>query len=856
MQFDHLYIKEKTKQLNNYSNMASNPNSILKKLLPHACAIVCFFVITMVYFSPLLEGKVLPQGDTRQFAGMSHELSDYYEKKGVASVWTGSMFSGMPAYQIGVWGSNPNLLDYIEAPFKALGSSTAGAVFAGMIMAYILFSVMGFGVIPSCIGAIAYSFSSYNIIILEAGHVTKAWSIAYMPLIVASLLVMFRKKHILGGLLMAIGLALQVKNNHLQITYYTGILCLIIYAGYIINILKQKDFKALGKTTGILAFAVTIAVLCNLSNFYSNYEMAQESIRGTSELSQPTTSEKQSSGLDKEYAFAWSYGKAETLSLLIPNIHGGESGGSLDKNSNLYKQFLANGIQTNGKDIPQVATYWGDQPFTSGPVYFGAIVCFLFVLGMIIIRSNIKWVLLFSTVFFIFLSWGSNFEAFNDLFFYHFPFYNKFRAVSTALVIPALTMLIVAVWGISEFISKKIDEKKLLKALYISAGVTGGLCLFFWLLPDFFFNFVSETDTQWKAQVPEWYYNALLLDRKALLSADALRSLIFIVLAGGVLWGSLKIKSIKPSQSNLVLGAIFILVLVDLWNIDRRYLNDDKYQTKQTYTSQLFPQSIADKAILQDKSPSYRVLNLNNPFNESGTSYYHKSIGGYHAAKLKRYQELIDYRITPEMGTIINSFQSQNLDSIIGSFKNLTALNMLNAKYIIYNPEQPPLENPYALGNAWFASNFWIVETADNEIAALNSINPRHDAVVNKKYENELSGFTIQPDSTAVISMTTYKPDVITYKSNSNSEQLAVFSEVYYANGWEAYIDGKPAPHFLANWTLRAMRIPAGEHEIEFKFVPHTYYATRTVSRISSGLLILMLVGGIVMSIRKKKETI
>lgn len=836
--------------------MASNPNSILKKLLPHACAIVCFFVITMVYFSPLLEGKILPQGDTRQFAGMSHELSDYYEKEGVASVWTGSMFSGMPAYQIGVWGSNPNLLDYIEAPFKALGSSTAGAVFAGMIMAYILFSVMGFGVIPSCIGAIAYSFSSYNIIILEAGHVTKAWSIAYMPLIVASLLVMFRKKYILGGLLMAIGLALQVKNNHLQITYYTGILCLIIYAGYIINTLKQKDFKALGKTTGILAFAVTIAVLCNLSNFYSNYEMAQESIRGTSELSQPTTSEKQSSGLDKEYAFAWSYGKAETLSLLIPNIHGGESGGSLDKNSNLYKQFLANGIQTNGKDIPQVATYWGDQPFTSGPVYFGAIVCFLFVLGMIIIRSNIKWILLFSTVFFIFLSWGSNFEAFNDFFFYHFPFYNKFRAVSTALVIPALTMLIVAVWGISEFISKKTDEKKLLKALYISAGVTGGLCLFFWLLPDFFFNFVSETDTQWKAQVPEWYYNALLLDRKALLSADALRSLIFILLAGGVLWGSLKIKSIKPSQSNLIVGAIFILVLADLWNIDRRYLNDDKYQTKQTYTSQLFPQSVADKAILQDKSPSYRVLNLNNPFNESGTSYYHKSIGGYHAAKLKRYQELIDYRITSEMGTIINSFQSQNLDSIIGSFKNLTALNMLNAKYIIYNPEQPPLENPYALGNAWFASNFWIVETADNEIAALNSINPRHDAVINKKYENELSGFTIQPDSTAVISMTTYKPDVITYKSNSNSEQLAVFSEVYYANGWEAYIDGKPAPHFLANWTLRAMRIPAGEHEIEFKFVPHTYYATRTVSRISSGLLILMLVGGIVMSIRKKKDTI
>ena len=829
--------------------MINKEKSFAGKILPHVGAIIFFLIITFVYFSPVLEGKVLFQSDVSQYTAMSNELRTYYNEEGVASVWTGSMFSGMPSYQIGIWGDNPNLLNYLEMPLKLFSSNTAGPVFAGMVMAYILFVIMGFGVIPSMLGAIGFSFGSYNIIILEAGHVTKAWAIAYMPLIMAGFLIAFRKKYLLGGLLMALGLALQIKNNHLQITYYTGILCIVLYTGFLIAEIIRKDYKLLLKATGVLAIAVIIAVLSNAYSFYSNYEMAQESIRGKSELSQPAELEKQSSGLDKEYAFQWSYGKAETFSLLIPNIHGGESGGKLGTSSNLYTQLRANGAQVPADGI-QAYTYWGDQPFTSGPVYFGAIVCFLFVLGMIIIKSRMKWALLAATILFVFLSWGRNFEFFNDWFFYYFPLYSKFRAVSMALVIPALTMLIVAVWAIKEFFA--LDDNKIKqKVLYISGGVVGGLCLLFGVLPEVVFNFASDFDIQWRSQYPDWFYNALLRDRRDLLTSDAIRSFIFVFLSVLVLWASTKTKMEKTQKATICSAILTILVLCDLWGVDKRYISNDKFQDKAISTKQMYAQTNADKYILQDKTPSQRVLNLNNPFNESNTSYYHKSIGGYHAAKLKRYQELIEYHLHPEINTIIQSFQTSDIDSIMASFRDLPALNMLNAKYIIFSPEQPPLVNPYALGNAWFVSEYSFVNNADEEIQAIGSLNPLTSVVVDKRFENELSGLNIVPDSMATITMTLYKPDRVEYISKSNNEGLAVFSEIYYKNGWEAYINGEPASHFCANWTLRAMRIPAGEHKIEFKFVPHGYYASVAISRVSSGLMILLLLGSCVIYVRK-----
>ncbi|MDR3057859.1 MAG: YfhO family protein, partial [Prevotella sp.] len=560
-----------------------------------------------------------------------------------------------------------------------------------------------------------------------------------------------------------------------------------------------------------------------------------------------------------DYAFAWSYGKAEIFTLLVPNLYGGSSI-PYDKDAQSVK-ILTQKVQSGevpaefANQVAQVIPrYWGDQPFTQGTVYFGAIVCFLFILGMIIIRSNIKWGLLAASIFFIFLAWGRNLEWFNDFFFYHFPLYSKFRAVSTALVVPALTMVMIAVWGIREFFSGEIDKKKLTKALYISLGVVGGICFILWAIPGAFFNFTSEADVQWKSQVPDWYYNALLTDRKDLLSSDALRSLIFVLLAGAILFFSLRTK--LETKKLTVYGSLglVILVLIDLWGVDKRYLNEKNFVTKSAYKTESFSPSVADQAILKDQHPSYRVLNLNNPFQETKTSYFHKSIGGYHAAKLKRYQELIENRLDGEVKSIIGTFSSQNIDSIVSSFSKTTALNMLNAKYIIFHPEQEPLVNPYAMGEAWFVDEYKMVNNADEEIAAINTLNPRQTAIVDKRFENELSGLTIVPDSTATIELTEYKPDMLKYKSKAANEQLAVLSEIYFSNGWQAYIDGKEVPHFRADWILRAMRVPAGEHEIVFEFRPKGYITSRLVATASSGILVLLLIGTIILNYKPKRK--
>lgn len=840
--------------------MIGKEKSFVKRLLPHVVAVILFLALTMIYFSPLLEGKMLPQNDVQHFQGTSQELREYYNQEGKSSAWTGAMFSGMPSYQISVYG-NVNILNYVEAPLKALGSDNAGMVFSAMLMAYILFCIMGFNPVVSVLGAIAYSFSSYNIILLDAGHVTKAWALAYMPLIVAGIMALFKRKIFLAGLLVALGLALQIKSNHLQMTYYTGIFCAILYIGFAIDTIRKKEIKTLLKASGLMVIAIVMAVMCNLTSIYGNMEMARESIRGKSELSAPSTTEKQSSGLDKDYAFAWSYGKAETFTLLIPNLYGGVSK-PYDKDSETVK-VLSQKVQSGevpaefanqvGQTIPQ---YWGDQPFTQGPVYFGAIICFLFILGMIIIRSKMKWALFAGTVFFILLSWGRNLEWFNDFFFYHFPLYNKFRAVSSALVVPALSMVMIAVWGIKEFLSGEIDKKKVTKALYISLGVVGGFCLLFWIAPGFFFNFTSVADNAWRSQIPEWYYSALLADRSNLLSADAGRSLIFVLLAAGALYITLRINKKDSQLPFIIASVVVVLVLIDMWGVDKRYLNNSNFVNKSKYKTETFAQSNADKVILQDKHPSYRVLNLNNPFNDSRTSYYHKAIGGYHAAKLKRYQELIEYNLEGEIKHIIGSFESQNIDSIIGSLEANTALNMLNAKYIIYHPEQPPLANPYAMGNGWFVSEYKFVNNADEEIAAIKNFDPYKTAIVDKRFESELTGLTIATDSTAVLELTEYKPDRLKYRSKSGSEQLAVLSEIYFENGWQAYIDGKEVPHFRADWTLRALRVPAGEHEIIFEFKPKGYEISRILTTASSAIMALLLLGMVISIFMRKDEQV
>lgn len=836
--------------------MINSDQKTVSSYLLHLAALCVFLLVTVLFFSPqFFEGKQLPQSDITQFQGISQDLREYYDKEGESSAWAGNAFSGMPAYQIGVWGGSPNFLSYLEAPIRVFGGTTAGPVLAGMVMAYILFLILGFNIPIAIFGAIAYSLSSYNIIILDAGHVTKAWALAYMPIVVGGLLCMFKKKYIIGGLCMALGLALQIKSNHLQITYYTAILCAILYISLVVKQIKEKEFSDLLKSSGILVLAVLLALAANAGSLYSNYEMSKTSTRGASELT-AKTDEKKGDGLNKDYVFQWSYGQAETLSLLIPNVKGGisrpfdEKSATLKELQNMMKNQQIDAQNANNV-YGAVSQYWGDQPFTSGPVYIGAIVCFLFLLGMIIIRNPLKWVLLGSTIFFIFLSWGNNFEAFNDLFYHYFPLYSKFRAVSQALVVPALLIIIGAVWAIKEFFYGEIAKEKLLKALYISAGVTGGLCLILWLMPTAFFNFISIKDAAWKDQLPATFLNAVIADRKELLTADALRSLIFIVLSAGILWFSLKKEKVKNIGIYASL-ALAILTTCDLWAVDKRFLGEEKFvnKTQQTF----FDKSPADEIILKD-TENFRVLNLNNPFQDGLTSYYHRSVGGYHAAKLQRYDQLINNKLTPELMNIYQSFQTQNIDSITIDLHKNTALNMLNTRYLIFDPKQPPIKNPFALGNAWFVEDYKLVENADVELEALNSLYPELQAVVDKRYASELDGFSITPDSTASIILTDYKPNILTYQSKAKSEQFALFSEVFYAKGWNAYVDGKLAPHFCANWILRGMRVPAGEHEIVFKFEPTSYNTSRIIGTASSIMLVLLLIGTIVgYFIRQTKE--
>ncbi|WP_455624500.1 YfhO family protein [Parabacteroides sp.] len=825
----------------------------IRKSGMHLVALMLFLGLVVIYFSPVeLEGKIVRQGDSQKFEGMAQELLNLPKDKqeGVVA-WLGSMFSGMPSYQVTVVNRPDVHLDVPKQILSVFDYSSTRIVLIALICFYVLMCVMGVHKWLAILGAIAYAFASYNFIILEAGHVTKAYVIAYMPLTLAGMHLLFSGSYVWGIVLFTFSVATSIRENHLQITYYLVFLCLFIYLGNVYERVREKDGKRLLKETLLLIGCVGLAVLPNADNLYSNWELSKTTTRGATELTISTPSgERVSSGLDKDYAFAWSYGKGELLTLLVPNAYGGSSGGMLGPDSELYKELRKKGAQV-GKEV-QAPAYWGEKTFTSGPVYFGALICFLFVLGMFVINRAMKWWLFAGAIFFILLSFGRNLDGFNTFMFHYLPMYNKFRTVEMALVIPGLVIPIIALWGLKEIFEGRVNDMRLKKGLIVSLTITGGLCLLLWLMPGLFLDFRSSFDAQY--QLPDWYYNALLMDRASLASADALRSLVFILLGAVLLFGFYVSKNRAKITVWVSLG-LLVLTGIDLWTVDRRYLNDSNFITPMQ-NKEVHKLSASDKAILQDQDPSYRVLNLNNPFLETNTSYYHKSIGGYHAAKLRRYQELIDFRLQSEINLIIGAFQkAQSVEDILPVFANCPSLNMLNTRYIIYNPEQPPLRNPFAFGNAWFVDKVEVVENADAEIAALNTINPLTTAVVDKRFVDEVKGFTPQLDSTATITLDSYRPNKLVYTTKANSEQLAVFSEIYYQPGWEATIDGKPAPHFRADWILRAMRIPAGEHQIVFEFRPQGYITAAYIASYSSLLILLLLIGAIGYSIwRAKKE--
>ena len=818
--------------------------NMIKTWGKHLAAIAVLLVITIAYFSPaVLDGKVIQQGDMLKADGMGNSQMKQYEETaepGEFSAWSDAMFGGMP-YVSGYGNPAPDLPKYkwIESPMKSLGYSDAGMVLVGLLSFYLLMCVMGASWWLALGGAIAFALASYNIIIIEAGHITKAYVIAYMPVTLAGLALLFKKKYLWGAVLSLLGVALSINNSHPQITYYLMLLCIFIYVGFIVVKAKEKDWKEVGKVTALVVACTILAILPGAKNLYSMWDLSKHSIRGASELTvNPDNSQKEvSTGLDKDYAFAWSYGKSELLTLLVPNAYGGGSGGMLDKDSEFYKAAKAAGAQV-GKEI-QAPTYWGDKSFTSGPVYFGAVVCFLFVLGMFVVRNPMKWWLFAGAAFLTLLALGRNLDWFNDFMFHHLPMYNKFRTVEMALVIPGLVAPLIGFWGLKCILDGEVDAKKMKQGLIGALAITGGLSFILWLMPTLLLSFQSDYDSYYR--LPEQFYAALVADRKALASADALRSLLFILATAALVFWYFKAGNKKMVGTVMSVG-VAILVLADLWTVDRRYLNDSNYVRPQKIKEH-FTETVADKAILQDKS-NFRVLNLNNPFLETNTSYYHHSIGGYHAAKLRRYQELIDHRLQMEIDSIIGAFQTaKTLGDFDRAFAACPSLNMLNTRYIIYNPEQPPLLNQSAYGNAWFVSNVEMVENADAEIAALDRIDPRHTAVVDKRFASLLQGFTPQADSTASIELESYRPNRLVYLTHAASEQLAVFSEIYYQPGWKATIDGKPAEHLRADWILRAMRIPAGEHEVVFEFRPSGYVMAANVEAYSSFLILLMVIG-------------
>jgi len=835
---------------------------ILKKWGKHIVAILIFLTLVVVYFAPgIIDGKVLFQSDMVFDEGMGHSQMEQYEKTaepGEFSVWSDAMFGGMP-YITGYGSPAPDLpaLEVIEKPVKSVGYLYAGMVLTGLVCFYLLMCVLGMNWWLALAGAIAFAFASYNILIIAAGHVTKAYVIAYMPLTLAGMALLFKRKYLWGGVLFLLGVALSISNFHMQITFYLAVLCLFIYIGYLIWKIKQKDFKELGIVTAIMAVSVILAVLPNARNLYVQWDWGKTSIRGATELTTTTASgEKISSGLDIDYAMEWSYAKGELLTLLIPNAYGGGSNGKLDSTSE-YAQFLRSNNYQVSKDL-RAPTYWGDKQFTSGPVYFGAGICFLFILGMFVVRSRMKWWLFAGALILTFMALGRHLLWFNEFLFHYLPMYNKFRTPETALVIPGLVFPLIGLWGLKDILADKVDPKTLKRGFIISLAITGGICLIVWLFPNAFLSFQSPRyDVQFSSQP---IYTALLADRASLASSDAFRSLMFVILTAGLVFLYLKAKN-KKTVSLVMCAGIAVLTLVDLWTVDKRYLNDSNFVKEKTSVATYQP-SVANQEILKDTDLSYRVVNLNNPFQETNTSYFHHSLGGYHAVKLRRYQELIEHRLMPELSSIIQAFQSEQvtMQDIQETFLNTPSLNMLNTRYIIYNPGAPPIYNPFAFGNAWFVSDLQMVENADAEIAALNTINPLRTAVVDKRFADELKGFTpAMHDSIATIELIKYRPNRLTYKSKTSAEQLAVFSEIYYQPGWNVTIDGQPASHFRADWTLRAMRIPAGEHEIVFDFRPSGYVAAVNIGVYSSFLILLLLFAAIGYSVwewRKKTSKV
>ena len=828
--------------------------STWKKFLPDVLAVVLFAVISVAYFFPAdIEGKILYQHDAAAGKGIGREMAEHREQTGEVTRWMNSVFSGMPTYQTAPeYGSTKGLGTVMDVYHLYLPENV-WYVFAYLLGFYILLRAFNFRQSLAVLGSILWAFSSYFLIIIAAGHIWKVMALAYLPPMIAGVVLSYRGKYLLGTIVTAIFAAFEINANHVQMTYYFLFVILFMVIAFFIDALRKKELARFGKATAACAVGALIGVCLNLSNLYHTWEYSKESMRGKSELVKKDAANQSATGLDRDYITAWSYGIGETWTLLVPNAKGGASVPLAQNETAMSK------ADYNFAPIyEQLGQYWGEQPGTSGPVYVGAFVLMLFVLGLFIVKGPMKWALLAATVLSVLLSWGKNFMPLTDFFIDYVPMYSKFRTVASILVIAEFTIPLLAMLALKRIVDEPDLLTRNIKWFYASFALTGGIALLFALMPTVFFSdFISSSEMKALTSLPQEYITPVIENlremRQAVFTADCWRS-FFVIVVGALCLLLYKAKKLKAGY---MVGAIIVLCLIDLWQVDKRYLNNDMFVYKSVREAPI-EMTDADRQILQDTTDlrNFRVLNFaSNTFNENETSYYHNSIGGYHAAKLRRYQDIIDYYIAPEMQKLMPAVAQAGGDmSKVNGDSIFPVLNLLNARYFILplqDGKTVPIQNPYVHGPAWFVDKISYVDNANKEIETVGKLDLRHEAVADKRFEGVLKSAARQ-DSTSRVKLVSYMSDNLKYEVSSSKGGVIVFSEVYYP-GWTATVDGQPVELGRVDYLLRAVNVAPGKHTVELAFKPKSVTVTETMAYISYAILLGLIALGVYMEWRKKK---
>jgi len=835
------------RHINVYENM-----NTLKKFMPDVLVIVLFAAISFAYFFvPVTQGKILFRHDSSAGRGMGQEIVEYNERTGERTRWTNSVFGGMPTYQMAPSYKSTDGLKGIAQMYHLWLPDYVWYIFAYLLGFYIMLRAFDFRRSLAVLGSVIWAFSSYFLIIIAAGHLWKVFALAYLPPMIGGIVLAYRGKYLWGLIVTAVFTAFEISANHVQMTYYYMFIVLFMFIAFLADAIRKKRMAHFLKASAVCLAAALIGIAINASNLYHTWQYQKESMRGKSELAKKNSANQTNSGLERDYITQWSYGVGETWTLLVPNAKGGASVPMIQN-----KIVQEKGDPMYESIYQQIGQYWGEQPGTSGPVYVGAFVLMLFILGLFIVKGPMKWALLAATILSILLSWGRNFMPFTDFFIDYVPMYSKFRTVASILVIAEFTIPLLAMLALKKIVDEPEVLTRKIKYVYISFALTAGIAAFFALTGGAFFDFISSSERQALSQIPADQLNPLITNltslREQIFEADCWRS-FFIIVTGTLLLLLFKAGKLKAQY---MVGCVCVLCLVDMWQIDKRYLNDGMFVPK-SERDEPIEMTAADRKILEDKSLDYRVLNMaSNTFNENETSFYHKSIGGYHAAKLRRYQELIEAYISPEMQKAMSAVIQAGGDmAAVDGNKTFPVLNMLNAKYFIMplqGGETMPLENPYAYGNAWFVDEVRYVDNANGELSMIGKVDLRHVAVADKQFSGQL-GHSKDNDSTATVKLTKYEPNQLEYDVNSKNGGVVVFSEIYYP-GWKATVDGQEVGVGRVDYVLRAINVKPGSHKVVLSFFPASVSVTENIAYIAYAILILVVAVWAFIAFRKRNK--